>query len=174
MKDKRAALVKTAQTEIQNVINDTAATIIQINETLALYISWPDDLEKQRTDLKKKRHEKIADVEKKIKGALGGSDVEAVDLCLAEFEAFETELGSLLKRLTSHRGYLQDTIFDRVKAAMHFNRPAEIQAVINQAQPFLTDAPTADQTEKLKEHLSSIQTEAEKVAICITISGLYI
>jgi hypothetical protein len=162
VKDRRAALVKNATTEMQNMIDDGAATITQLTEMLERYMMWPSDIDTPMEALKKKKQDKIEDAEKKMKAALSGSDVEQVDLCLKEFEAYEKELGSLLKRLASHRGYLQDTIFDRVKAAMHFKKPADVQAVIDQAQPFLTDAPTADQTEKLKEHLKNIKDEADK------------
>ncbi len=162
VKDRRAALIKNATTEIKSMLDDSAATVTQLNEMLERYILWPNDIDKEMEALRKKKNDNIEDAQKRMNAALSGSDVEQVDLCLKEFEAYEQELGSQLRRLASHRSYLQDSIFDRVKAAMHFKRPAEVQAVIDQAQPFLTDAPTADQTEKLKEHLKAIKDEADQ------------
>ena len=162
VKDRRAALIKNAKAEITNVLADSAATITQLNEILQRYTQWPNDIDKDMEALRKKKHDNLEAAQKRINAALSGSDVEQVDLCLKEFEAYEQELGSQLRRLASHRSYLQDSIFDRVKAAMHFKKPAEIQTVIDHAQAFLTDAPTADQTEKLKDHLKNIKDEANK------------
>ena len=159
--ERRMQLTQAATKELEDALSDEAVTVPRVNELLKLYKEYPDDIERQRSALRDRKTTMVSQAEERIKSALSGSDVESVDRCMKELEEdYKDELGALLKRLSGHRAYLQDTIFDKVKGAIHYRKPADIQAVLAEAQPFLTDGVTAEAADKLRAHLEEIKTQA--------------
>jgi hypothetical protein len=158
VQERRADLIRVATADLQAAVSD-GADIAALTVLLDRYALYPSDVDQLRTSVQRLLQSQVGNAEEQIKAALAASDVELVDSCIKQYTSFE-ELGPLLKRLEQHRTYLQDSIFDRLKAAMHFTSPSEIQAVITLAQPFLTDSATAEVAENVRGHLDKIQQDA--------------
>lgn len=159
VQQRRAELISMATTDLQGALSDGVVDIGSFTELLNRYSLYPADVEAARGAVRSRLATAVGTVEEQIKAALATSDVEQVDSCLKKYGDF-VEVAPLLKRLGEHRQYLQDSLFDRLKAAVRLTKPAEIQAAVDAAQPFLTDGPTAELVDRVCGHLDELQKAA--------------
>ena len=131
----------------------------EIGAVLRKYEGYPSETQFLRKKLKDKLYSGVRVATQRLKRAAKMTDMAELDAVLLEYQNGGEHLASALEMARRHRQNLQDSLFFRLKSALAWDAPAEIDALLEVAKK-AGEEMCVTEREALGEHREALVSAA--------------